>query len=97
MNSNTADIHIERMNSLFNDILYTEDDFSIALKKTRFELWGCFSDASDKTKHKKSNCIMWLKYCQEQTESLLSYYQQISEELSDIEEEINRDEVNNAE
>lgn len=96
MNSNTADIHIERLNSLFNDLLYTQEDFSCSLKKTKYELWGCFSDASDNTKHKKSYLLMWLKYCQEQTESLLSYYQQISEELSDIEEEINRDEVNNA-
>lgn len=96
MNSNTADIHIERLDSLFCDILDRQNDVQYSLKKTKYELWGCYGEISDKSKHKKEDLRMWLKYCQEQMSMTLASLQQMADELDDIEEELNKDEVNNA-
>ena len=94
MNQKSADVYIERLDSLYNDILDHQQDLHYSLKKTRNELWGCYSDLF-KGSHKTSDLLMWLKYCREEMGEVLSLLQQMADALDEIGEEIT-DEINNA-
>ena len=103
MKDDVAQIHIERINSLVYELTeLSSDDISGAIKHIRHDLYDSsegFQELLDKIGKKPpktKDVLLWLHYGQEKVRDALGYLQQLSDELDDIEDEINRDEVNNA-
>ena len=101
MRKSIVDIHTERINDLIFELttLATEDILP-SVKHVKRDLYG-LSDSEILAvigkKHPKSKDVtLWVRYAQEKVQEALGFLQQLSDELDDIEDEINRDEVNNA-
>jgi len=97
MKKEVADIHIERLDTLFNEIVENQEDFVYSLKRTKNELWGLTSDLADKSKHSEYKLNLWHGFCQEMMEKILASLQAMSDELDDIKEELNENDNADAE
>lgn len=96
MNNKVQEIHRERLYTLYDQIECILHDTEYSLKKVDSELWGCYSDIGKEISskpHKPSTLLLWLHECRDKATEMVNYYQQITEELDDIEDEVNRDEV----
>lgn len=92
---NIQAIHDERIGEL--QLMHNEgwEDAEVGLKKTTHELWKCFTDI-DGISGKKSDLVLWLHFSKEKVEEAMNALNMLADELDEIEEEITRDEVNNA-
>lgn len=95
MISETQSIHRERIEQLREKTNQESDELAYELKKIDFELFK-FGDASAK-KARPKFLITLLHMAQEDLNNTINNIQMIVDELTDIEDEINRDEINNAE
>ena len=103
MNDYTAHIHVERIDQLMYEVIELSTDVGTPIKKVKHNLINRYGDASIEAQKKwgmrrssVNDITIWLRYAREKTNEAIGFLQQLSDELDDIEDEINRDEVNNA-
>lgn len=101
MKDRVAQIHIENINELMYDLTeLSSDDVGVAIKHIKRDLTTITDEGRDflisigKKPMKTKDAILWLHYGQEKVHDALGCLQQLADELDDIEDEINRDEVN---
>lgn len=103
MKDSVAQIHTERIDDLMYELTeLSADDISVAIKRIKHDLYSItdegkeFLTSINKEPPKNRDVLLWLHYGQEKVRDALGYLQLLSDELDDIEDEVNRDEVNNA-
>ena len=104
MKDRVAQIHTERINELMYELTeLSADDISVAIKHIKRDLNSITNEGKEfltsigKEPPKNKDVILWLHYGQEKVQEALGFLHQLSDELDDIEDEVNRDEINNAE
>lgn len=99
MNNKVQEIHRERLRYLMVESEFVQDDIGYCAKKVDHEMFSCYSDIGKeiaRKPHEPSTLLMWVRECREKATELVNFYQQIADELDDIEDEVNRDEVNSS-
>lgn len=104
MKDKVAQIHVENINEIMFELSeLLADDITVAIKRIKHDIvlitddGRNFMETIGKKPPKTKDVLLWVHYGQEKVQETLGYLQQLVEELGDIEEEINRDEINNAE
>ena len=103
MKDRVAQIHIESINEIMFELSeLLADDVTVSIKHIKRDLVSVteegqkFSEKIGKKPTKTKDALLWVHFGREKVQETLGYLQQLSDELDDIEDEINRDEVNNA-
>lgn len=103
MKQSIADIHIDRINDLMYELIeLSTGDVKTTINHIKEDCHFLGDEGKEfllkigKKPNRANDAIMWLHYGQEKVHDALGYLQQLADELDDIEDEINKDEVNNA-
>ena len=103
MKERVAQIHVENIESLVYELKeLSADDISVAIKHINRDIDTITDEGREFMNHigkkpaKPKDVILWLHYGQEKVRDALGLLQQLLDELDSLEDEINRDEINNA-
>lgn len=102
MNDITQGLYRERIDCIVNEIIDNADDVTHALRKIKQQLYGNYGEASFGTnywgkKYTPNDLITWLHFGREEVGESLMYLQSLIELIDEIEDKVNKDEVNRAE
>ena len=90
----TQEIHRERLERLRDESNRDNDEIAYELKNIHFELYR-FGDESSGLP-RPTYLVLLLHMAQEDIKNTISNLEMLVEELEDIENELNKDEINNA-
>ena len=105
MNNNEQEVYRDELDTRYNNFLEEQQDINYSLKKVDQELFSCYADLSGRRRHKyvdgkrvlyTDELVMWVRFCRDKLNDAVKTLEFLKATLDDIEDEINRDEVNNA-
>lgn len=94
MIKDTYDIHIERLEELYEKLHVEADDIIFNSKRVKEDLFH-YNPLSMRTP-RADRLKVDIHVAQEDIQNTIANFQMILDELEDIEDEVNKDEVNNA-